>query len=164
MNPSSAASKRTLCRGAPTMIPGSDTTDNRRRSGLTLVETTLSLLACFAILVALQLFGFAAMLSAFRAVALILTLTILWGLAYLRAPDLTRNTTALALVAILTLSLLPIRALHVREAARRQTVTNSMRVMGQVIQASQDAGPRAAHEGSLREDQRSESAADVEAD
>ena len=127
-----------------------------RRTGLTLVEVVLALLTCVLILVTLQMFGFTTVVTAFRAGAVILTLTVLWGLAYLRAPDLTRNGTVLLIIGMLTLSFVPTRALHMRETARRQTAVNHLRQIGQIHQALHDTGTPGNFENHLRDYQRSE--------
>ena len=122
-----------------------------RRTGLTLFEAIFGLLACVLMLVALQLFSLTTLVSIFRAAPVILILTVLWGLAYLRAPELTKNGTVLLIIGLLTLSFLPSRALHMRETARRHTVRNNLREIGQIMQALQDTGTPGNMEDRFRE-------------
>lgn len=110
------------------------------RSGLTLLEAVLGLLLCVSLVVALQIYGLVAVMVAVYAGAVFLGFTVLWALAYLRAPDLTRNGTAIVILALLTLAWVPGRLLETREAARRHVTINNFRRLGQSIQGLRDAG------------------------
>ena len=128
--------------------------------GFALVDALLVLAFLFLVFcvlfAAIQTFGFATTFIACWAALVILGLTVLWGLAYLRAPELTRNGTVLLIVGLLTLSVLPKRALTIRETARRQTSVNSLRRIGQVMQALQDTGRPVNVQEQLREYERTE--------
>lgn len=117
------------------------------RRGLTLTEFIVTLLLC--------LLAIAATRSAAARVALVcLGLTIVWARVYLRAPELTCNASVLIVIGVLTLSLLPIRLLDMREEARRQTARNSLRRIGQVIHALNDAGTPGPVEDRLNDHER----------
>ena len=133
------------------MRKGVSRTTTPVRDGLTLLETVLAMLLSVLLIAALQIYGLAAVMTATYAVLLVIGLTVLWALAYLRAPDLTMNASVLLMIAVITLSWVPGRLLEMRETSRRQTVVNHMRRLGQAIQGLEDTGRPDAFEQYLQQ-------------
>jgi len=115
------------------------------RRGLTLLEFLAALIVGIGLTTAFWRFGAEVVFSAFRTTLLLLAVIVLWGAIYSRAPEMTRNVTALAFVAFLVIGLVPMLALQSREAARRTQCKDNLRRMGQRIQDTFDAPNSSAH-------------------
>lgn len=112
------------------------------RSGLTLLEFVVTTVVCALLVAAVAWYGLATVVSTLIAGALFSCGVVVWGLCYVRAPESTRNASALLLMAFIVGALAPCWVLQSREQARRERAADSMRRIGLMWQAEQEArGP-----------------------